>query len=124
LRAFTYNIPKNTINMIPTPHLATVLLLAQGIVGNVIGRYQQSRKTPDSCPQIGKAVYFISNDSPNTIVALPINEDGTLSAGTVTRSGGNGAVSFHNTPGVPAKPDGLVSQSSITIAGQVSYILT
>ncbi|KAI1172537.1 hypothetical protein F4777DRAFT_561360 [Nemania sp. FL0916] len=104
--------------MILNQHIVTVFLLAQGIVGSVIGRHQQSHNQSDACPQTGKALYFISNDSPNTIVALPLSEDGTLSAGTTTPSGGDGAVSFKGQVGVSAKPDGLVSQSSVAIAGQ------
>ncbi|KAJ8119196.1 hypothetical protein ONZ43_g3812 [Nemania bipapillata] len=103
--------------MITARHLATAVLLAQGIAGSVIGRHQPTPEK-DTCLETGTAVYLISNDSPNTIIALPIGEDGTLSAGTITPSGGNGSVSFAHKVGVPAAPDGLVSQSSITIAGQ------
>ncbi|KAI1132284.1 hypothetical protein F5Y10DRAFT_231398 [Nemania abortiva] len=105
--------------MISTRHLATAILLAQGIAGSVIRRDQPIlERDNNNCPETGTAVYFISNDSPNTIIALPIGEDGTLSKGTITPAGGNGSVSFHGQVGVAAKPDGLVSQSSITIAGQ------
>lgn len=106
--------------MVPTSHLATAILLVQGIAGSVIGRHQLNQGKDDACPQTGTALYLISNNAPNTIVALPINEDGTLSAGTITPSEGDGAVSFARQVGVPAMPDGLVSQSSLTIAGQVS----
>ncbi|KAI1110793.1 hypothetical protein F5Y14DRAFT_454634 [Nemania sp. NC0429] len=104
--------------MTPIFYLATAILLVQGTAGGVIGRHQLNRDKNDACPQTGTALYLISNDAPNTIVALPINEDGTLSTGTITPSGGDGAVSFAGKVGVPAKPDGLVSQSSLTIAGQ------
>lgn len=107
--------------MITARHLATAVLLVQGITGNVIGRNQPTPEKDNACPETGTTVYLISNDAPNTVVALPIGEDGTLSAGTITPTGGNGSVSFSHTLGVPAKPDGLVSQSSLTIAGQVSY---
>ncbi|KAJ8128505.1 hypothetical protein O1611_g5126 [Lasiodiplodia mahajangana] len=104
--------------MISTRHLATAILLAQGIAGGVVSRTQPNLKNDDACAETGTALYFISNDTPNTIIALPIGEDGTLSKGTITPAGGNGSVSFHGEVGVPAKPDTLISQSAVAIAGQ------
>ncbi|KAI0100377.1 hypothetical protein GGR51DRAFT_532717 [Nemania sp. FL0031] len=104
--------------MISTRHLVTAILLAQGIAGGVVGRNQPSPRKDDNCPETGTALYYISNDTPNTVIALPIGEDGTLSKGTITPAGGDGSVSFHGEKGVLAKPDGLVSQSSVAIAGQ------
>jgi len=37
-----------------------------------------------------KAVYFQTNKAPNSIVALPIARDGTISAGTLIPTGGDG----------------------------------
>jgi len=67
----------------------------------------------------GKALYFITNDETNSVVALPIGADGRLSLGSVTPTGGAGSVAL-NSEGQPATPDALVSQSALTIAGNVS----
>lgn len=67
----------------------------------------------------GRALYFITNDKINAVVALPINANGQLSPGTVTRTGGAGSVAL-NSDNQPATPDALVSQSALTIAGNVS----
>ncbi|KAK3392907.1 hypothetical protein B0H63DRAFT_504916 [Podospora didyma] len=68
----------------------------------------------------GKAVYFITNDQVNSVVALPIGADGTLSPGTVTATGGAGSVAL-NSKNEPATPDALVSQSALTLAGQFIF---
>ncbi|MBE3040984.1 hypothetical protein IMZ48_00020 [Candidatus Bathyarchaeota archaeon] len=66
----------------------------------------------------GKAIYFITNDEVNSVAALPIANDGTLSQGTVTKTGGAGSVAV-DADGQPATPDALVGQSALTIAGNV-----
>ena len=74
----------------------------------------------NSCSSVstGKAIYFITNDEANGVVALPIANDGTLSQGTVTKTGGAGSVAV-NADGQPATPDALVGQSALTMAGNV-----
>jgi hypothetical protein len=67
----------------------------------------------------GKAIYFLTNDQENAVVAVPIAADGTLSAGSLTATGGAGSNSIDGSTGQPAVPDPLVSQSSLTIAGNV-----
>lgn len=67
----------------------------------------------------GRAIYFITNEESNSVVALPIGPDGTLSRGTVTATGGSGSVAL-NSDNQPATPDALVSQSALTLAGNVS----
>ncbi|KAI1451723.1 hypothetical protein F4805DRAFT_450351 [Annulohypoxylon moriforme] len=88
-----------------------LLALAQGIAGHVI------RQPADDCKATGKAVYIITNDQANAIVALPIQADGTLGAGTVTPSGGNGLAAIDGATNQPAGPDSLASQSALTVAG-------
>lgn len=68
---------------------------------------------------VGKAIYFLTNDQTNGVVAIPIGADGTLSQGTVTGTGGCGAVAL-NSSNQPATPDALVSQSALTLVGDVS----
>jgi hypothetical protein len=75
----------------------------------------------ESAGAMGKAIYLITNEEANGVVALPIGKDGTLSKGSITMTGGAGSVAV-DADGNPATPDALVSQSSLTIAGKVSPI--
>lgn len=68
---------------------------------------------------VGKAVYFITNDDCNAVVAIPIGIDGTLSKGTFTPTGGKGMVSIDGSTNETAKGDGLVSQSALALSGNV-----
>lgn len=100
-------------------NIFALLFLVEGIVGHVIQRhYGQSES---ACKATGKAVYLLTNDANNAVVALPIDEDGALAAGTITPSGGAGSNTIDGTTMKPAQPDALVSQSSLTIAGNVSF---
>lgn len=69
--------------------------------------------------KVGKAIYFLTNEAENAVVALPIDKDGMLSAGTVTKTGGAGSASINGMTGQPATPDPLVGQSALTVAGNV-----
>ncbi|KAH6877052.1 hypothetical protein B0T10DRAFT_520486 [Thelonectria olida] len=64
-----------------------------------------------------KAIYMLTNDAKNAVIALPIGSDGMLSKGTSTEAGGAGSNSIMGSTGQPAGPDALVSQSSLTVAG-------
>lgn len=83
---------------------------------------------PQSCQQqqqqkqvtVGKAVYFMTNEAENAIVALPIGKDGMLSKGMVTKTGGAGSISIDGATMQPALTDALIGQSSLTVAGNVS----
>lgn len=66
-----------------------------------------------------KAVYFLTNNAQNAVVALPVGCDGTLSRGSVSVTGGNGANSINMNTKLPAAPDALISQSALTVSGQV-----
>jgi hypothetical protein len=65
-----------------------------------------------------KALYLITNDASNGVAAVPIGADGLLSTGTLTATGGSGSNSL-KADGTVAAPDGLLSQSSLTIVGSV-----
>ncbi|CAI9628268.1 hypothetical protein GT037_002274 [Alternaria burnsii] len=67
-------------------------------------------------PAVGKAIYMLTNDAENAVVALPIGADGMLSKGKVMKTGGAGSVAV-DAEGKPATPDALVGQSALTIAG-------
>ena len=69
-------------------------------------------------PTTGKAAYVITNDVENAVAAILIKADGTLGESSVTATGGCGSASV-NAMGQRAVPDSLVSQSALTIAGQV-----
>ena len=65
-----------------------------------------------------KAIYFISNDaSANSIIAMKVGADGTLSDGSITPTGGKGASGITGTTNQPAGPDALFSQSAIKVEG-------
>ncbi|KAF5679251.1 hypothetical protein FHETE_992 [Fusarium heterosporum] len=71
----------------------------------------------DQAAMVGKAIYVLTNEEVNGVLAIPINgKDGTLSRGKVTMTGGAGSVAV-SADGKPATPDALISQSSLTIAG-------
>ena len=120
------------------------ILLAQGVVARAVrsrdlgGSRRNGTQRPGSggrngspqavapgegCSATGKAVYFLTNDDENSVVALTINGDGTLRKGSVTSAGGKGSISLDGATGEPAVNDGLVSQGSLTVAGQVSSSL-
>ncbi|KAK9318982.1 hypothetical protein V1517DRAFT_267055 [Lipomyces orientalis] len=67
---------------------------------------------------VGKAIYFLTNDAVNAVVAVPVAADGTLSYGTVTGTGGAGSSSISGSTMMPSAPDALLSQNALTIAGQ------
>lgn len=85
-------------------------------------KQQQQQAGGASCvqqaakPTVGKAIYFLTNDAENAVVAVPIGANGMLSKGTVTKTGGAGSISV-DAKGEPATPDALVAQSSLTVVG-------
>ncbi|KAI1803084.1 hypothetical protein F4811DRAFT_526508 [Daldinia bambusicola] len=97
------------------------LILAQGIAGHVIPPSSGCKPT---APMTGKAVYFLSNDNENSIVALPIQPDGTLKAGKRNPVNGVGSNTIDGSTKQPAAPDALVSQSSITISGNTVFAVS
>ena len=83
---------------------------------------QESSDSSDEAVADGaQAVYFITNDAGNSVVALPIGDDGTLSFGSSTATGGAGSNAVDAATGDAIVPDALVSQSTLTIAGNVSH---
>jgi hypothetical protein len=65
-----------------------------------------------------KAIYFLTNAANNSVVALKVAADGTLSDGTITSTGGAG-MSGVDSAGAPAAPDSLFSQGALKVAGNV-----
>ena len=65
-----------------------------------------------------RAIYFMTNAANNSIVALRVAADGTLSNGSFTATGGAGMQGIVD--GAPAAPDALFSQGAVKVAGNVS----
>lgn len=100
-------------------------MLAFCLLGLVSVAASRACRTPDRANgkmQSGRAAYFITNDQANAIVALPIGSDGQLSEGTITSTRGSGMSSVNGMTNQPAAPDGLVSQSAVALAGNVSML--
>ena len=70
----------------------------------------------EACANGAKALYFITNEQANAVVALPVGADGMVSAGTTTATGGSGSSALDANK-QPALTDSLVTQSAITVAG-------
>jgi hypothetical protein len=68
------------------------------------------------------AIYFMTNAANNSIVALKIAADGTLSDGSITATGGAGMNGVDSTD-APAAPDALFSQGAVKVAGSVRLSL-
>ncbi|OAL55137.1 hypothetical protein IQ07DRAFT_499576 [Pyrenochaeta sp. DS3sAY3a] len=82
--------------------------------GPVSQKYQNSATT-------GKAVYFLTNDAQNAVVAVPIDSTGSLSGGTMTSTGGAGSNSIDSATNAKAAPDALIGQSALTIVDQFLF---
>ncbi|KKY34274.1 putative 3-carboxymuconate cyclase [Diaporthe ampelina] len=67
----------------------------------------------------GKAVYMLSNQASNSVIAVPIAEDGSLDEAGVSsiNTGGSGANGVDGSTNQPAVPDALFSQSALAVAG-------
>ncbi|KAI9800974.1 MAG: hypothetical protein M1826_005205 [Phylliscum demangeonii] len=77
---------------------------------------QYPASPPSYRPQV---IYIMSNEvASNAVVAFKINDDGTLSDGSVTATGGKGGNEFNSRANSPAVPDPLASQGSISIVGR------
>lgn len=71
----------------------------------------------------GRAIYLLTNDAENAVVAVPIEADGKLTKGTLTKTGGAGSNIIDAATGMKAGPDALDSQSALTIVGEVRLAL-
>ncbi|KAI9811295.1 MAG: hypothetical protein M1826_003271 [Phylliscum demangeonii] len=105
----------------------------------VLGRYLLSalvlsllgaglaRPTPEDVAELSappparrpQAIYVTSNEvAGNAVVAFKINNDGTLSDGSVTATGGKGGNGFNVNTNSPNSPDALGSQGSVRVVGR------
>ena len=97
--------------------VALLLWLTPGVICDASSKLAERQMNQTAT--VGKAVYLITNEQTNAVVALRVGPDGKLSPGTVTPTGGAGSVAL-NSQGEPAITDALVSQSALTVAGNVS----
>lgn len=67
-----------------------------------------------------KAVYLMTNTADNSVIALPVAADGTLSEGTFAATGGSGGNLLNSMTGLPDAPDALSVQDSVRVVGNVS----
>jgi hypothetical protein len=100
----------------------SILLTALVGLTQKVSSHPACRPGMDKAAAMGKAIYILTNDESNGVLALSIGKDGTLSKGRVAMTGGAGSITV-DADGNPATPDALVSQSALTIAGKVSLIL-
>ena len=66
-----------------------------------------------------KAVYFMTNEAQNAVVALSVAKDGSLSTWTMTATGAAGGSLVSATDGTPNGPDALGSQGSVQVTDNV-----
>ena len=103
--------------------VSALFVLSTGVNGAAISalRHHKSPHSPRNGTNIttAKALYFITNDAVNSIVALPIGKNGTLSDGSLTETGGAGSNEV-DAAGKPLAPDALSSQGAVRVAGNVS----
>lgn len=112
------NYLQQSYKMAPSSRLFS-LLTAFLWLANEAGSMPTCKPGNEAAATVGKAIYFLTNDKANAVVAVPIGNDGTLSKGAATMTGGAGSVGV-DAQGQPATPDALISQSSLTVAGNVS----
>ena len=77
-----------------------------------------------AAPGTAQAVYFLTNDQCNSVVALKVNNDGTLSDGSITSTGGAGGNGFDAAKNQSSAPDALFSQGALKVAGNVSILIS
>lgn len=117
----TYYLP---VTLQPITIIRMMLLLPS--LAAVIAVATQTAALPSSCGATSpspKAIYIISNEQTNAVIALPVAANGMVSAGTSTATGGAGSNSIDGSTKEPAAPDALVSQSALTIAGHVRALV-
>lgn len=98
--------------MLPVASIA--VLLAACLTSTVSAH--PFRKQPNTS---NNAIYFLTNEKANSVVAVPIGQDGMLSGGMTTATQGAGSNSINGETNEPAVPDPLIGQAALVVAGQV-----
>ena len=73
--------------------------------------------TPSNTTTNPPAIYLLSNSPQNSIVALRVASDGTLTPGSTTPTNGRGASALESATNLTAETDVLFSQSALHAAG-------
>ena len=88
---------------------------ASAVPSNLVERHLHKARANDKA----KAIYFITNAAQNAVVALKVNANGKVSAGSSTPTGGAGASGIDGMKNATAAPDSLFSQSALKAEGNV-----
>jgi hypothetical protein len=108
-------------------HLSNVISAALVVAGIVNGaaiekRYWAQKNSASPKVATPKAIYFMTNDAnANSIVALPIAADGTLTDGSITATGGAGSAEVDAVTKQSTVPDAISSQGSIRVVGNLLF---
>ncbi|KAJ5590238.1 hypothetical protein N7450_004210 [Penicillium hetheringtonii] len=87
----------------------------------LLGSFVGANAVPYSCGHGGKALYLQSNEQQNSIISIPIGDDGKLYGGIATLTGGMGGDGINGMTGAPAAPDALSSQSSVFVIDDLVF---
>lgn len=110
--------------MVPTSYILSVFGAATAVVAvpyPLISRAANA-SAADNTTAGGnaKAIYMLTNDATgNSVVALKVAADGTLSDGSITSTGGQGASGVDGSTNQTAAPDALFSQSALKVEGNM-----
>ncbi|KAL8788301.1 MAG: hypothetical protein Q9195_007357 [Heterodermia aff. obscurata] len=114
--------------MVPTSYILSIFAAASAVVAApfpLISRAANSSCTAKPSAKVAaqpnaKAIYLLTNDAAgNSVVAMKVAADGTLSDGSITPTGGNGASGIDGKSKAPAAPDALFSQSALKVEGNM-----
>lgn len=108
----------NTMRSTFTPLYLWVAFLAGGAYAN---SRNACPKHPQEAFRVGKAVYLQSNKEHNSIISIPIGQDGKLYGGMITTTGGMGGDGIDGATNKPAGPDALSSQGSVAVSENASF---
>ncbi|KAK2767807.1 hypothetical protein FQN54_003966 [Arachnomyces sp. PD_36] len=96
-------------------HILSLLLFLSHV--SALPAAQCSNQTAKGTARTARAVYFLTNDCSNSVVALKVNNDGTLSDGSITPTDGAGGNGFDVAKNQSSAPDALFSQGALKVAG-------
>lgn len=114
--------------MVPTSYILSILVAASAVIAvpfPLVSRAANSSCTASTSAKVpahpnAKAIYLLTNDAAgNSVVAMKVAADGTLSDGSITSTGGKGASGIDGKTKGPAAPDSLFSQSALKVEGNM-----
>jgi hypothetical protein len=99
------------------------LIFSLLILLSPISAFPSARLNNRAAAGTPQAVYFLTNDACNSVVALKVNCDGTLSDGSITSTGGAGGNGFDAANNKSSAPDALFSQGALKVDGNVRVFI-